>query len=338
MNDLKIFNNGNIDLPVREVNGQIEFDAEASAVGLGLTKISKGNIYVRWERVNDYLKLSTSGQQIKRGDYISEPDFYTLAIKANNPTAEKFQYWVTHEVLPTIRKHGAYMTDEVLEQALVNPDTIIKIVEKLKEEKEAKEIAEKRAEQLQPDADYCKNVLKNPTLISSTEIAKRYGWGAVTLHKKLHELGVMYKQGKQWILYAKYSRLGYADRMRYEKGPGLLKWTPKGERFIYNLLKDEGIVPIIERLTFEEQLELQEQVEYNGPYYTASSIAWNLHMSHEDIRLIGKIATEHRLKPVFVDSNKYCRIVVDEYGRKSYEYTKLGAETIEQLLELEGYI
>lgn len=336
MNDLKIFNNGNIDLPVREVNGQIEFDAEASAIGLGIVDTSKGTVKVRWARVNRYLS-ATSGA-VRKGDYISEPDFYTLAIKANNPTAEKFQYWVTHEVLPTIRKHGAYMADEVLEQALVNPDTIIKIVEKLKEEKEAKEIAEKRAEQLQPDADYCKNVLRNPTLISSTEIAKRYGWGAVTLHKKLHELGVMYKQGKQWILYAKYSRLGYADRVRYEKGAGLLKWTPKGERFIYNLLKGEGVVPIIERPTFEEQLELQAQVEYNGPYYTASSIAWNLHMSHEDIRLIGKIATEHRLKPVFVDSNKYCRIVVDEYGRKSYEYTKLGAETIEQLLELEGYI
>lgn len=334
MNELKIFNNGNIDLPVREVNGQIEFDAEKVAIGLGICLVKNGIEYVRWERVRKYL----NSPQVEKGDYISEPDFYTLAIKANNPTAEKFQYWVTHEVLPTIRKHGAYMTDEVLEQALVNPDTIIKIVEKLKEEKEAKEIAEKRAEQLQPDADYCKNVLKNPTLISSTEIAKRYGWGAVTLHKKLHELGVMYKQGKQWNLYAKYSRLGYADRMRYEKGPGLLKWTPKGERFIYNLLKDEGIAPIIERPTFEEQLELQAQVEYNGPYYTASSIAWNLHMRHEDVRLIGKIATEHRLKPVFVDSNKYCRIVVDEYGRKSYEYTKLGAETIEQLLELEGYI
>ncbi len=333
MNELKILNNGNIDLPVREVNGQIEFDAEVSAIGLGIAEPKNGKMYVKWNRVRKYLST-----QVSKGDYISEPDFYTLAIKANNPTAEKFQYWVTHEVLPTIRKHGAYMTDEALEQALVNPDTIIKIVEKLKEEKEAKEIAEKRAEQLQPDADYCKNVLKNPTLISSTEIAKRYGWGAVTLHKKLHELGVMYKQGKQWILYAKYSRLGYADRVRYEKGAGLLKWTPKGERFIYNMLKDEGIVPIIERPTFEEQLELQEQVEYNGPYYTASKIAWDLRLPHNDIRLIGKIATEHRLKPVFVDSNKYCRVVIDEYGRQSFEYTQLGAETIEQLLELEGYI
>lgn len=197
---------------------------------------------------------------------------------------------------------------------------------------------ETEVKQLQPDAEYCKNVLRNPTLISSTEIAKRYGWGAVTLHKKLNELGVMYKQGKQWNLYAKYSKFDYADRARYEKGPGILKWTPKGERFIYNLLKDEGIAPIIERPTFEEQLELQAQVEYNGPYYTASEIAWKLHLPGFDARAIGKLANTHHLKPTFTDSNKYCRVVVDQDGFESFEYTQLGAETIEQLLELEGYI
>ena len=197
---------------------------------------------------------------------------------------------------------------------------------------------ETEVKQLQPDADYCKNVLKNPTLISSTEIAKRYGWGAVTLHKKLHELGVMYKQGKQWILYAKYSRLGYADRVRYEKGAGLLKWTSKGERFIYNLLKDEGIVPIIERPTFEEQLELQEQVEYNGPYYTAGEIARAFHSRNITAWLVGKLANTHHLKPRFVDSNKYCRVVIDSEGFENFEYTQLGAQTIEQLLELKGYI
>lgn len=197
---------------------------------------------------------------------------------------------------------------------------------------------ETEVKQLQPDADYCKNVLKNPTLISSTEIAKRYGWGAVTLHNQLHELGVMYKQGKQWNLYAKYSKFDYADRARYEKGPGILKWTPKGERFIYNLLKDEGIVPIIERPTFEEQLELQEQVEYNGPYYTAGEIARAFHSRNITAWLVGKLANTHHLKPRFVDSNKYCRVVIDSEGFENFEYTQLGAQTIEQLLELEGYI
>ncbi|MDY2530113.1 ORF6C domain-containing protein [Weissella confusa] len=103
-NEVQVFNG----LKVKEVNGQVMFDAESAAIGLGLTKISKGQQYVRWERVNEYLGLSTSGQLIKRGDFITEPQFYKLAIKANNETAERFQDWVTEEVLPSIRKTGGY--------------------------------------------------------------------------------------------------------------------------------------------------------------------------------------------------------------------------------------
>ncbi|AWF95348.1 ORF6C domain-containing protein [Weissella cibaria] len=103
-NEVQVFNG----LKVKEVNGQVMFDAESAAIGLGLTKISKGQQYVRWERVNEYLGLSTSGQLVKRGDFITEPQFYKLAIKANNETAERFQDWVTEEVLPSIRKTGGY--------------------------------------------------------------------------------------------------------------------------------------------------------------------------------------------------------------------------------------
>lgn len=103
-NEVQVFNG----LKVKEVNGQVMFDAESAAIGLGLTKISKGQQYVRWERVNEYLGLSTSGQLVKRGDFITEPQFYKLAIKANNETAERFQDWVTTEVLPSIRKTGGY--------------------------------------------------------------------------------------------------------------------------------------------------------------------------------------------------------------------------------------
>lgn len=306
--------------------------------------VSARELHKGLELSNRFSKwVSQNFKEFEEGeDFTSVPG--GTVVQSGNGTVRKYDdYVLTLDMAKQLcmmshtelgRKYRKYFLE--LERKWNDPEMIMKRALSYANTKVKK--LESRVEQLQPDADYCKNVLKNPTLISSTEIAKRYGWGAVTLHKKLHELGVMYKQGKQWILYAKYSRLGYADRVRYEKGQGALKWTPKGERFIYSLLKDEGIVPIIERPTFEEQLELQEQVEYNGPYYTASSIAWNLRMRHEDVKLIGKIATEHRLKPVFVDSNKYCRVVVDEYGRQSFEYTQLGAETIEQLLELEGYI
>mgnify|MGYP003365017367 CR=1 FL=1 len=104
MNEVKVFDN----LKVKEENGQVLFDAESAAFGIGLIKTSKGQQYVRWERVNEYLGLSTSGQLVKRGDFITEPQLYKLAIKANSAQAEKFQDWVTSEVLPTIRQTGGY--------------------------------------------------------------------------------------------------------------------------------------------------------------------------------------------------------------------------------------
>lgn len=104
-NEVQVFNG----LKVKEVNGPVMFDAESAAIGLGISQIAKsGNEVVRWERVNKYLGIPTSGDAIERGDFITEPQFYKLAIKANNETAERFQDWVTTEVLPSIRKTGGY--------------------------------------------------------------------------------------------------------------------------------------------------------------------------------------------------------------------------------------
>lgn len=103
--EVQIFNG----LKIKEENGQVMFDAETAAIGLGISQIAKsGNEVVRWERVNKYLGIPTSGDAIERGDFITEPQFYKLAIKANNETAEHFQDWVTTEVLPSIRKTGGY--------------------------------------------------------------------------------------------------------------------------------------------------------------------------------------------------------------------------------------
>ncbi|MBU7455870.1 ORF6C domain-containing protein [Leuconostoc fallax] len=105
MNEIKVFEG----LKVKEENGQVMFDAETAAIGLGISTVAKsGNAVVRWTRVNQYLGLSNSGQFIKRGDFITEPQFYKLSIKANNETAENFQDWVTSEVLPSVRKTGSY--------------------------------------------------------------------------------------------------------------------------------------------------------------------------------------------------------------------------------------
>lgn len=100
-NEVKVFDN----LKVKEEHGQVLFDAESAAIGIGITTFAKsGKKYVRWSRVREYL----DSPQVGKGDFITEPQLYKLAIKANSPQAEKFQDWVTDEVLPSIRKTGSY--------------------------------------------------------------------------------------------------------------------------------------------------------------------------------------------------------------------------------------
>lgn len=115
-NDIQIFNG----LKIKEVNGQVMFDAETAAIGIGLSFVAKsGNEVVRWERVNKYLGIDTSVEKIKRGDFITEPQFYKLVIKTNSPVADKFQDWVTEEVLPSIRKTGGYQVKQMTPMELL---------------------------------------------------------------------------------------------------------------------------------------------------------------------------------------------------------------------------
>lgn len=249
------FNNGVIDLPIKESNGQVMFDAEKSSIGLGIVDTSKGTVKVRLSRVNKYLNGATSGAVIKKGDFITEPQFYKLAIKANNPVAEKFQDWVTTEVLPSIRKHGAYMTDEMLKKALTDPETIIQIATQLKEEREGRLIAEQRVNEMQPKVSYYDQILSNDSLVTITQIAKDYGMSGRELNKVLHELKVQFKQGSTWLLYSKYQRNGWthSETTLIYKADGTkkavmnTKWTQKGRLGLYQLLKSKGVVPVIEQ-------------------------------------------------------------------------------------------
>lgn len=113
MNKLQNFTNGIFNLDVKVEGEEVLFSAEQVAKSLGLTQKQNksGKIYesIRWETINKYLP-QLSGE-IEKGSFISEPMVYKLAFKANNAVSEKFTDWLAVEVLPTIRKHGAYMTD-----------------------------------------------------------------------------------------------------------------------------------------------------------------------------------------------------------------------------------
>ncbi len=109
--------------------------------------------------------------------------------------------------------------------------------------------------ELKPKADYVDRILKSKSLVTIGQIAKDYGMSAQALNKKLHDLGVQYKQSDQWLLYSKHHSKGYTfsetfpieDTQGYEKVVMHTKWTQKGRLFLYELLKENDLVPMIER-------------------------------------------------------------------------------------------
>lgn len=180
---------------------------------------------------------------------IPESDVYRLIIKSNLPSAEKFEAWVMEEVLPQIRKHGMYATDELLN----NPDLLIEVATKLKEERTLRLVAEQKVAEMQPKVNYHDIILANKSVTPISFIAKNYGMSAMRMNKMLHDFGIQYRQGKAWLLYAKYQNEGYTHiEMVPVQGTDnlkpIMKWTQKGHLFIYDFLKKHDVLPSIETL------------------------------------------------------------------------------------------
>lgn len=185
---------------------------------------------------------------------VNEAGLYTLILRSRKPEARAFKRWVTHEVLPSIRKTGVYATEAILD----NPDLAIAALTRLKEERNrARELAQINAAQqqqiaeLRPKATYFDLVLQCRDLVSTSTIAKDYGWSANRMNQWLHEHGIQYKQGNIWLLYQAYAPMGYTSTKTFNipDGNDVLHnrvhtyWTQKGRLFIYQLMTSEGNYP-----------------------------------------------------------------------------------------------
>lgn len=253
MQDLQIFNFE--ELPVRTLT----VDDEPYFVGSDVIKVlgyKNGSRDLRRhvdeeDRVIQNVPQYRNGTMVSKTTLINESGLYSLIFSSKLESAKRFKRWVTAEVLPAIRKHGIYATDSVIEQTIQNPDYIINILTEFKKEREGRLVAEQQVHELKPKATYYDLVLQNKSLLSVSKIAKDYGMSARALNKLLHELGVQYKQGDIWLLYAKHQDKGYTHTSTYaldeEHSKVTTKWTQKGRLFIYDLLKDNNILPTIER-------------------------------------------------------------------------------------------
>lgn len=255
MNELQIFENKEFgSIRTVQINNAPYFVGKDVAKILGYSDVNKAiSMHVD---IEDKLNDKSSPSFGQRGTWIvNESGLYSLILSSKLPSAKKFKHWITSEVLPSIRKTGAYMTPETIEKVLYNPDTIIRIATQLKELQ--LEVARKNQliGELQPKANYVDKILNNKGLVTVTQISKDYGMSAKKMNSLLHSLGVQYKQSGQWLLYSKYHGMGYThsktiDIIRTDGRADIVmesKWTQKGRLFIYELLKSNNIYPIIER-------------------------------------------------------------------------------------------
>ena len=186
---------------------------------------------------------------------VNEPGLYSLVLACRKSQARAFKRWITHEVLPAIRKHGLYAISDLAE----NPEALLTALQALiAEKKRGAELEAQNLAQAQllleasPKLSYYEKVLRAPGAVAISKIAKDYGMSARHLNKLLHELGVQYKQGGQWLLYQQYAANGYTKSETGTSKDGHVwmhtKWTQAGRLFIYDLLKNRfGILPVIER-------------------------------------------------------------------------------------------
>ena len=197
--------------------------------------------------------IFTSGQN-REVWFLTENGLYEVLMQSRKPLAKEFKKKVK-EILKSIRKHGLYAIDDLLD----NPDMAIAALQKLKEERQLRlkaqeEVAQKNQiiQELQPKATYYDLVLQNKSLVAISVIAKDYGMSAKKLNKILNELKIQFKQGNTWLLYQKYAGKGYTQSKTHTIDADYSKmhtyWTQKGRLFLYDLLKNKkGILPLIEQ-------------------------------------------------------------------------------------------
>lgn len=254
MNELQVFNNtefGSVRTTV--IDGEPFFVGKDVAKILGYRDTSDA-LKRHVDEEDKLTRCFTDSGQNREMYIINESGLYSLILRSQLSKARKFKRWVTSEVLPAIRRHGVYAIDEILE----NPDLAIAALTQLKEERKRRKeleltaaVQKQQIAELKPKASYYDLILQNRNTVPVTQIAKDYGMSGRRFNELLHDLGIQYKFRKTWLLYQHYADLGYTQSKTFaidaEKSVMHTYWTQKGRLFLYDLLKNEGILQLIEQ-------------------------------------------------------------------------------------------
>lgn len=201
--------------------------------------------------------LDTPGGQ-QKFTTINESGLYSLILSSKLPSAKKFKHWVTAEVLPSLRKHGAYFTAETLHKTMSDPRELAKLLTALADEQEKRRKLEEENAFLSVKANYYDRILHSKNSVPVTQIAKDYGMTAIAFNRMLHEYGIQYPIRNSWILYAEYADKNYTQSKTYQIGEDRSVmhtcWTQKGRLFLYEFLKERGVLPMCEQEGYDDPI------------------------------------------------------------------------------------
>jgi prophage antirepressor-like protein len=235
-------------LDIMLIDGKPYFPATECAKVLGYTN-PKAAIIRHCRGVLKRDLPSTSG--IQSYNFIPEGDLYRLIIRSKLPSAERFERWVFDEVLPTIRKYGAFIMPETLEEMLRSPAFTEQLLRALGKEREKSAALEGLTKKLAPKAAYFDLILQSKNAVPVSLIAKDYGMSATAFNRLLHHGGIQYRVGGTWVLYQGIADMGYTQTRTYNVGERTSAiytcWTQKGRLFLYEALKRCGILPLVEK-------------------------------------------------------------------------------------------
>ncbi|MFB7351925.1 BRO family protein [Bacillus thuringiensis] len=255
MNKLQVFNNKEFGQVRTVIQGEDVWFVAKDVTDVLELKSAKDSTKYLDEDEKDKVLIKHSGSDYKSEMMVvNESGLYSLILRSRKPQAKAFKKWVTSEVLPSIRKHGAYMTDQVLEQAVTNPEFMIGILTKLKEEKEKLAAAQQQIVQQQPLVVFAEACMQSEQTLKVSEVAKlatKQGVkiGQRQLFAKLREWNLMFKRSTKPTQPA-------VEKGYFEIAQGV-KQKPNGEAFTWTTtyVTPKGQAYIIDRLKKEQEQE-----------------------------------------------------------------------------------
>ena len=171
MQSIQVFNNpafGNIRVAGSESSPQFCLTDVCKALGLSAKGV---NQRLGDEVISNYPIIDSLGRE-QQALFVNEDGLYDVILDSRKAEARQFRKWITSEVLPTIRKHGAYMTDDALQKAIQNPDFLIQLATELKNEKQKRLVAEKKIQETRPQVIFADAVTASSDSILVGELAK----------------------------------------------------------------------------------------------------------------------------------------------------------------------